>query len=55
MSERWELGMPHHAKKDLTAPEVLSRVRAELDLAHPSASPLDRRIARIRTMQRDFR
>ena len=47
--------MPHQAKKELTAPEVLSRVRAELDLAHPSASPLDRRIARIRTMQRDFR
>ena len=39
----------------LTAPEVLSRIRGELDLAHPSESRFERRLARIRAMQREFR
>lgn len=42
-------------EEPLTAPEVLNRIRSELDLAHPSVSPFDRRLSRIRAMQREFR
>jgi hypothetical protein len=35
--------------------DVLNRVQAELDHEIPTGSPLERRIARVRAMQRDFR
>jgi hypothetical protein len=47
--------MPEQAKDDLTAQNVLKRVRAEIDHETPPASPLEQRIARIRSMQREFR
>lgn len=47
--------MRHRQKDPLSVPDVLNRVRAELDLAQPSVSPFERRLARIRSMQREFR
>lgn len=47
--------MPHQATDDLTAQEILSRIRTEIDQESPATSPLERRMARVRTMQREFR
>lgn len=47
--------MPEQAKDDLTVQDVLNRVRVEIDHETPPASSLERRITRIRSMQREFR
>ena len=47
--------MPDQTEDRLTVEDVLNRVQVELDHEMPTGSPLERRIARVRAMQRDFR
>lgn len=47
--------MPENTTRKLTADDVLDRVRVELDQEIPATSKLERRIARVRSMQRGFR
>ena len=47
--------MRHSQRDPLTAPEVLSRIRTELEITVTEASPIERRLAQIRSMQREFR
>ncbi len=47
--------MRHSQQDPLTAPEVLSRIRTELELTVTEASPIERRLAQIRSMQREYR
>lgn len=47
--------MPDQTENRLTVEDVLNRVQVELDHEIPTGSPLERRIARVRAMQREFR
>jgi hypothetical protein len=47
--------MPDERTKELTVEDVVRRVQVELDHEIPTGSPLERRIARVRAMQREFR
>jgi len=47
--------MRHSHRDPMTAPEVLSRIRTELEITVTEASPIEGRLAQIRSMQRAFR
>jgi len=47
--------MRHSHGDPLTVPKVLSRIRTELEITVNEASPIERRLAQIRSMQREFR